>query len=269
MSPVAYVIFAVLLSMFFAWLAVRVIMRSAASRDSGRPSVAITLLAVASWGFLTFVVMSLALSTTNAFQTSIVVSNMEGNPPFRAIAAHDQAERARLRAAVSQGLDRGQGGDVRRSVIDAVSNELRPYMNRRLAAAPDSVYLALAPVVAEGISKSRLMGRCTLPGDRRSAELRHQLDTKRIMEWSELLISTPPVGVSPRPDASARQDLVDRTVERGMTREQAVAALTPDAPGPERCGAAAAMLSASVADPDRARGARDARLLLAGFVLPG
>jgi len=273
MSPAAYVVFSILLSMFFAWLAVRVVARSAAASQTGRPSVVIVLLAIASWGFLSFVVVSLALSTTNTVQTSIIVSNMEGNPPFRAIAAHDLAERDRLRAAVSRGLEQGKDGDIRKTVMDSVSAELAPYMNRRLQTAPDSVYLALAPIVAEGMTKARLMGRCIVPGDRNGADLRRHLDSARIMTWAETLISTPPAARSQTADptggAAGRMDLVDRAVARGVVREQAIAALTPDAPGNERCTAAAAMLTAAAADVDSIRGARDARVLLKGFVLPG
>lgn len=273
MSPVAYVVFSILLSMFFAWLAVRVVVRNAAASDSGRPSVVIVLLAIASWGFLSFMAVSLALSTTNTFQTSIIVSNMEGNPPFRTIAAHDPVERDRLRAAVSRGLDQGRNGDIRKTVTQSVSLELEPYMNRRLSTAPDGIYLELAPIVAEGISKARIMGRCTLPGDRNGADLRRHLDTARIMAWAERLVSAPPAEelrpTDPTGGAAARMDLVDRAVARGMPRDQAIAAVTPDAPGPARCAAAAAMLSAAASDTDLARGARDARVLLKGFVLPG
>jgi hypothetical protein len=273
MSPAVYVIFSILLSMFFAWLAVRVVARNAAMSQSGRPSVVIVLLAVASWGFLSFVVVSLALSTTNTVQTSIIVANMEGNPPFRAIAAHDQVERARLRAAVSRGLEQGRDGDIRKTVMDSVSLELAPYMNRRLAAAPDSVYLGLAPIVAEGLRKARMMGQCIVPGDRAGADLRRHLDTAKIMAWSETLISIPPAAraqaADPTGGAAGRMDLVDRAAARGVARDQAIAALTPDAPGTERCAAAADMLSAAASDRDRDRGARDARALLKGFVLPG
>lgn len=273
MSAAAYVGFAILLSMFFAWLAVRIIMRSAASRGTGRPSVVVTLLAVGCWAFLSFVTLSLALSTTNTVQTSIIVSNMEGNAPFRAIAAHDQSERARLRSAVSAGLEAGKDGDMRKSVIDSVSAELRPYMNRRLAEAPDSVYLALAPIVADGMRKARSMGSCIVPGDRNGMDLRHHLDAERIMAWSETLISTHSAHEARSTSILAlerrRSDLIERYAKTGLPREQVARALTPDAPGIERCAAAATMLDGAVSDSDRRRGADDVRTILAGFELPG
>ncbi len=273
MSPAVYVVFAVLLSMFLGWLAVRVIMRNAASRPSGRPSILTVVLAVVSWGFLSFLALSMALSTTNAVQTAIIVSNMEKNPPFRTIAASDPVEWSRLNAAVSSGVDRGRDGDLRKSVVDAVSAELQPYMNRRLTTAPDQVYFALAPIVADGMRKSRTMGRCVVVGDRRTPDLRHQLDPRKILEWSEAMIRTPsvaaPAALSAREIAERRRDLIERAVQAGIPRADAEAALTPDAPGSERCAVAARMLEMARSDTDRRRGATDVRLMLSGFQLPG
>lgn len=273
MSPAVYVIFAVLLSMFLGWLAVRVIMRNAAGRPSGRPSILTVVLAIASWGFLSFLALTMALSTTNVVQTAIIVSNMERNPPFRTIAASDPAEWARLNSAVSTGLENARDGDIRKSVIDAVSAELQPYMNRRLSTAPDRIYFALVPIVADGMRKSRTMGRCIVVGDRRTADLRHQFDPRRILEWSEEMIRTPSVPAPAAPGATElaarRRDLIDRAVQAGIPRPDAEAALIPDAPGSERCAVAARILELAKADTDRQRGAADVRMMMSGFQLPG
>lgn len=273
MSPVVYVTFSVILSMFLGWLAVRVIMRSAASRPSGRPSPLMTILAIASWAFLSFVSVTMALSTTTTARTAIIVSNMSQNPPFRSIAASDPAEWERLKAAVSTGVENGRDSDIQKSVIDAVSAELQPYMNRRMSTAPDSVYLALAPIIADGERKSRSMGTCVVVGDRDVERLRRHLDPKRIFEWSETLIRMPPAAMRPAVDPTEldrrRRDLIERAVQAGVPRADAQAAFTPDAQGTERCLASARMLEMAVADTDRRRGIADIRLMLAGLRLPG
>jgi hypothetical protein len=270
MGPTLFIVFSIAFSAFTAWLAMRVMNRSAVARGTDWPSPIVAVLAIGSWAVLSVVSLSLALSTTTRVRTAIVLRNMAGRPPFAAIASHDQEEWRRLAAAVSNALDSSSGMGMRDAVARSVSEELGSYMNRRLSRAPDGVYLALAPIVAEAERSSEALGGCVVPGDRRSGELLRHTDARRLFAWSTALVETPPAlpaqAVPDRAETARRKAELARQEPRdGLSRVALAAAMVPDAQAPGRCAAAAATLDAAARNGD----ARDVRTLLDGLALPG
>lgn len=272
MGPALYMTAAVLFSMLTGWLAVRLMNRSAAARGGGWPSPVTTVLSLTCWTVLSVIACGLAFTTTNAFRTSLVVGNMERNSPFSAIARHDQDERARLRMAVSHGLDESGDAGMQAAVMASVSRELGPYLTERLRKAPDEVHLSLAPILADALGRATVVGPCVLPWDSASGGALRGADGHALMEWTDRMISTAPTSGPPLPAdevSAARRDIAERAIAAGADPDGIRAALVPDLRDRRRCAAVARMIEVVIRDEDRTRAARNMRIITAGMSMPG